>query len=105
MRERFEAVLRRYGQRVTVLPSGREGWALIQPVLERRTAHSHTPLGAADQRRWTYIGSGEVPLAVGARLVWAGRQFQVREAAEVLWLDERPLYWWALLAREKEAAA
>ena len=105
MRQRLETVLRRYGQAVTVLPSPQEGWAFLQPVPVRQIVHSHTPLGMADGRRWSYIGSGETPLTAGDRLVCRMGRFRVLEAAAVQWLDEKPLYWRALLAKEKEAAA
>ena len=105
MRERLEAVLRRYGQQVRWPESGREGLAFVQPILTRRETPMsvQTPLGRADRRRWLYIGGGDNALAEGDRLSCQGMDFRVREAMPVWWEGEL-LYWWGTLLPEREAA-
>ena len=108
MRDRLETILTQYGQPVVWhLDAGdREGQAFVQPILAKRedAMSAHTPLGVADQRRWSYIGSGEVPLTAGDRLSCLGMEFRVREAMPVYFNETEPLYWWATLITEKEAA-
>jgi len=108
MRERLERILAQYGQPVIWhLPEGdREGTAFVQPVLAKRedAMSARTPLGVADQRRWTCIASGEFPMAMGDTLTCMGMHFRVRETMPVWFDGEKPLYWWATLISEKEAA-
>ena len=108
MRERLERILIQYGQPVIRhLPEGdREGTAFVQPVLAKRedAMSARTPLGVADQRRWTCIAGGEFPMAMGDTLTCMGMHFRVREATPVWFDGEKPLYWWATLISEKEAA-
>ncbi len=109
MRARFERILERYGQTVVLTrrESGRETAlrAFLQPLLQRREHPpvAATPLGAADRRRWLYIGPGGVPLSPGDRIAWEGRTLRVQEAVPVYWRDE-PLYCRAILAPGKEMA-
>ena len=108
MRERLEAILAAYGQTVTWRrPEGdRTERAFVQPILTRREEPlwDQTPLGAADRRRWLYIGGGGAAVRAGDRLHCQGADFLVREAAPVYLEDGAPLYWWATLVREREAA-
>ena len=80
--------------------------AFVQPILTRREdpLWDQTPLGAADRRRWLYIGGGGAAVRAGDRLRCQGADFLVREAAPVYLEDGAPLYWWATLVREREAA-
>ena len=109
MRRRMKAILDAYGPTVVWRREGgeQEGRAFVQPILTKRerSMWMQTPLGAADQRRWVYIGRGEEPVAAGERLCCQGKVFLVREAIPVCLEDGAPLYWWATLVREKEAAS
>lgn len=108
MRERLEQVLEQYGQPVVwhLAEGDRKGRAFVQPILAKKedAMSAHTPLGVADQRRWSYIGGGDVPLGAGDRLSCLGMEFRVRETMPVYFDEEEPLYRWATLIAEKEAA-
>ncbi len=108
MRSRFEALLRRFGQAVTLEgPDGqpRRSRAFIQPALrEREDIPAHlSPLGAVSRDRWLYLGPAGEALAPGDRVDAGQLLLTVQECRPVLWRDE-PLYLWAVLRRRKEAA-
>ena len=108
MKERLEQILARYGQTVIWRreTGDQRSYAFVQPVLVKKETPmaEQTPLGEADQRRWTYIGSGEIAVAAGDRLDCQEMTFRVREALPVYLGDGAPLYWWAVLIQEREAA-
>ena len=108
MRERLERILTRWGQTVVWHTEEKEisCRAFLQPVLAKKEEPmwAVTPLGAADQRRWTYLGGGGVSLKTGMRLTCQGMTFVVREAMPVYLEDGEPLYWWAAVTAEKENA-
>lgn len=108
MRARFEALLRRFGQEVTL--EGRDGQvrklrAFVQPSLKEREAPpaALTPLGAVSRDRWLYLGPVEAALAPGDKLSAGELCLTVQECRPVFWRDEA-LYLWAMLRPRKEAA-
>lgn len=96
----------RFGQTVTLTRRGQEpqqARVFLQPVLKRREdlPIAAIPLGAVSVQRWLYVGGRE--LAPGDRVAWGELRLAVQEARAVVWQDG-PLYYWAMLRREKEAA-
>ncbi|MBR3641664.1 MAG: hypothetical protein IKN53_06520 [Oscillibacter sp.] len=80
MKRRLERILRRYGQRVTLLRQGEEteARAFLQPLRERgeQEAALHTPIGRRDVRLWRYLGTEE--LRAGESVLWNGARYRVR---------------------------
>ena len=110
MKGRFENVLARYGQTVTVTlrQSGEpaEVRAFVQPVLKEQLEPpvAVTALGAASEQRWRYLGQGGLTLHPGDQVALGEMRFTVQEARPVYWRDE-VAYYWALLRPAREAAA
>ncbi len=101
MTERFDRILKKYGQTVSV-----NGWAaraFFQPAREREKAAPFevSSLGTVDDRRWTYLGRAELKL--GDRVEFQGQAYTVR-SCESARLGDEIVYWWASLSAEREAA-
>lgn len=105
MKGELDAILQRWGQDVTREVTGESWRAFVQPVRQKNRQEERmvTPVGDVDQRRWLYIGPGEIPLSWEERLLCGGERFFVRECAAVN-LGEKTLYQRAILVKEKEAA-
>ena len=108
MRSRFEALVRQFGQDVTL--EGRDGQlrqtrAFVQPALRQRETipASLTPLGAVSRDRWLYLGPAGEALSPGDRVSLDGLALTVQECRQVPWKNE-VLYLWAVLHPRKEAA-
>lgn len=107
MKERWvQEILKRWGQRVTLCRadgSEEESRAFLQPVSQQKEAEPFlmTELGSVDDRLWLYLGT--VPLEAGEHLLRGERCFRVRSCRPYE-MGERPLYWWAMLEGEREAA-
>ncbi len=105
MRAQIRAILEHHGQQVRVQSGERrkEMYALLQPARQKREQVPETvsPIGWMDERLWQYLGSEKV--SPGDRLFWREMVFQVRSSRAYL-LGEEPLYWWASLVPEREAA-
>lgn len=106
MTERWEQILERYGQTVTVYPAdggaGAQCRAFLQPVREQGAdffQRQPTPLGLARKDRWICLGGPELALDQVGRgyLAWGEVSFTVRSAQPV-YLGEKLVYWWGLLA-------
>lgn len=101
--------MRRYGQQLT-LEKRRTGEmqsvrAFLQPILKKRTQVplAMTALGAVSEQQWLYFGSRKTDIAPGDTLQLGALRLTVQEAREVHLAGE-PLYRWALLRPEREAA-
>ena len=106
MKKLFESVFERCGEPVCIERRG-ESWetkAVIQPVRRERVEEPFTvtPLGAAEERIWRYLGPAETPVAMGDLVRWNGKAYRVRNAAAVHALGETA-YHWALLVPEEES--
>ena len=109
MKARFEKLLARYGQSITVTDrrtgEAAAGKAFVQPVLKRReeVPVAVTALGGVSEERWLYLGSAGMALSPGDTVETGGMAFAVQEVRTVWWKDDA-LYRWAMLRRKKEAA-
>ena len=105
MREKIQEILTRYGQTAVVRTAAgeTETQAFLQPVAERSEAErgAVTELGWMDARRWRYLG--QTPLEAGDTVAWEGMEFSVR-SSRLYCIGQTPLYWWAVLEREREMA-
>ena len=103
--ERFERILNRYGERVTLTTGTQTGEirAFIQPVLrdEEEAPFQVTSLGTADDRKWIYLGI--TPLEPGDRISSVAGQFRVDNSAAI-YAGRLFSHWWAALSPEREAA-
>ena len=107
MRKALDEAFERYGLLAEVLHGGeaQETKAFLQPVT-RETGEepfSVTPLGAADEHCWRYLGPAAVEIAMGDRVRCRGKSYIVRDAAEV-YAGEEIAYRWAALGAEAEKA-
>lgn len=98
MRERLQAIWKRYGQTVSVETKEEvvPVRAFLQPSVSRdeEEPSSRTEIGWRDGRRWLYLG--ERVLHPGETVVWKGLRFRVR-SSRAYWLGEVLLYGWASL--------
>ena len=106
MTDRWRQILSRYGQNITLhRQDGEEGTvcrAFLQPVLEKGAdffQRQPTPLGLVRQDRWICLGGPEIALdELGdGYIAWGDLTFTVRSAQPV-YLGEKLVYWWGLLA-------
>lgn len=110
MKKRLEEIMKKYGQQLTWVQreTGAETVvrAFLQPLLKeaKEPPAAVTPLGAADERRWLYIGPAAPEPRPGDELLCNGRRFVAQEAAAVCFRQET-LYSRAILRRKKEMAA
>lgn len=106
MTEQFARILQRWGaDAVLESESGkRTVRAFIQRVRREDTnaPEEATSFGAADLRRWLYIGPEDAALQAGDRVACRGEDFIVQTAAAVYAGGERS-HWWAVLRPEREA--
>lgn len=109
MRRTLEMLLERYGQQLTLekRDTGQQLSirALLQPILKKQTHPplAMTALGAVDQQRWLYLGSREIAIAPGDDLQLGAVRLTVQEVRDIF-LGPEPLYRWAMLRAEREAA-
>lgn len=105
MREEIQKLLTRYGQTAVVRTAEGETKtkAFLQPVTERSEAErgAVTELGWTDLRRWRYLG--QTPVEAGDTVIWEDMVFSVR-SSRLHCIGQTPLYWWAVLEREREMA-
>lgn len=103
-RGEIERALRRFGAPVQVEHRGAltESWAFLQQLETEKKEEPFSVglLGAADGRRWRYLGAGCAPVAMGDRVYWGGRRFVARQAAGV-YLGGTLLYYRAILQEEE----
>ena len=106
MTGRWERILSRYGQNITLhRQDGEEGTvcrAFLQPVMEKSAdffQRQPTPLGLVRQDRWICLGGPEMNLdQLGdGYIAWGDLTFTVRSAQPV-YLGDKLVYWWGLLA-------
>ena len=97
----WRAILRRYGEPVSVIPraggAGQGTRAFVQPVLDRGTEQREpSPLGLRREERLLYLGPAGVPLSPrSTRVVCEKRVYEVQAAHPV---GAGPLcHWWAVL--------
>ena len=105
MTERFDRILRRYGETVQLISGGgeKEILAFIQPVTDegREAPYQVTSLGTVDDRKWVYLGMEAVEPGDGLRC--AAGNFTVSNSAAI-YAGREFSHWWAALETEKEAA-
>lgn len=106
MTRAFEEAVARWGLPATVEHGGEsvQTRAFLQPLRREQVKEpfSVTPLGAAEERLWRYLGSAETAIAMGDVVTAAGRRYRVRSAAEE-YLGGSVAYRWALLVPEEAA--
>lgn len=107
MTEIFDTILRAWGREVSLVHAGRTVSlrAFLQQVQRRETdaPEADGPLGAADLRRWVYLGPKDQAVAAGDRLsLDDGTSLVVQNAAAVYAGGERS-HWWAVLRPAREA--
>ena len=94
------------GQTVTLYQQGQEEGtacrAFLQPVREKSAdffQRQPTPLGLVRQDRWICLGGPDMALDQldGGYIAWGDHTFTVRSAQPV-YLGDRLVYWWGLLA-------
>ena len=102
----FENAFARWGTAVCVEHGGvrTQTRAFLQPVLREQAGEPFavTPLGAAEERMWRYLGPAAVDVAMGDVVTALGQRYRVRRAAEETVADETA-YQWALLVPEEAA--
>ena len=106
MTGRWERILSRYGQTVTLYRQGQEEGtvcrAILQPVREKRSdffQRQPARLGLVRQERWICLGGPDMALDElgGGYIAWGEQTFTVRSAQPV-YLGDELVYWWGLLA-------
>lgn len=104
MKNSFDRALRRFGAPVRVEHGSMqlESWAFLQQLSTESGGEPFSvgPLGAADARRWRYLGTADAPVEMGDRVHWGARCFVARQAAKV-YLGGRLLYCRAILQEEE----
>lgn len=101
MREAIDAILRRYGCRMNVVRNGktRAVRAFLQPVTEKgrqEAMRTIAELGELPAQRYVYIGPAEPVLGADDAVCFRERIYRVCRA-ELLCMDDRAMYVWALL--------
>ena len=94
----WQRLLKQYGQTLRLSPEGEPFQAFLQPITSNsgELPLEATPLGAADERRWLYLGSPEREIRMGDLLEGNGLRFEVINACCV-YLGEQPLYYRGVL--------
>lgn len=101
MDREWNAILKRYGQSVTVYPDeqaqGLRRKAFLQPVLDRGEGQQiPSPLGLRREDRFLYLGPADLPLAAGvSRVEWKQQVYEVQSAHSVG--GDSVNHWWAVL--------
>ena len=108
MTERFQTILHRYGREVQLRCGGETATvrAFVQMLPSQRTEpmQEETELGAADRRRWLYIGPAGQAVQAGDCVHMDGEDYVVQSAAAVYVGAERS-HWWAVLRTAREVLA
>ena len=105
MRDCIREIMDRHGQ--AVILRNAEGdtaaQAFLQPVTKQseQVPDGMCGIGALDGRLWLYLGQAEVQ--PGDSILWNNQTFRVR-SSRIYHIGETPLYWWAALQQEREAA-
>ncbi len=107
MDREWQAILRRYGERVCIHQKDGEEQsvrAFLQPVLEKNSEQEEpSPLGLRRSDRILYLGPKTVSLtARECRVEWRGKLFDVQSAHPVGPGDGH--HWWAVLRPRDEEA-
>lgn len=78
--------------------------AFIQPMTRESgdEPFAPTPIGAADEHCWRYLGPAGVAVEMGDRVVSARGSYTVRDAM-AFYAGDEVIYHWAMLAKEEEA--
>lgn len=97
----FDRILKKYGQAVKIGEVTVR--AFFQPAAdsEKNEPFSMTAMGAADDRKWIYLGEKKVCL--GTSIVFQGHPYTVRNCTDVR-VGNETAYWWAVATKEGEAA-
>ena len=108
MTERFDAILRTRGRAVRVRCGAEEAEvrAFVQQIQKQETGtpEEDTEFGAADLRRWLYIGPKEQALQAGDTVSFDGADYVAQNAAAV-YVGAEKSHWWAILRPAREAFA
>ncbi len=108
MTESFDTILRTRGRAVRLWHGTEETEvrAFVQMLQKRETntPEEMTELGAADLRRWLYIGPKEQALQAGDTVSFDGADYVAQNAAAVYVGGEKS-HWWAILRPAKEEFA
>lgn len=103
-------VLRQFGKAVTVVRAGevtgREGFAFLQPVPERKERGRQfvpSPLGMVREERFLYLGDAGLSLEnmEGGYLLCEGRCYVV-SSAQAVYMGKTLSHWRALLSLREE---
>ena len=108
MTETFDGILRARGKAVC-LRRGTERTevrAFVQMIQKQQTdaPEEDTEFGAADLRRWLYIGPKDQALQAGDTVSFDGAEYVVQNAAAVYVGGEKS-HWWAILRPAREVFA
>ena len=105
MTESFADILRHFGARVEIEHENAlaQTRALVQLIRcqETKEPWEETNFGAADLRRWLYIGPKEQPLQAGDK-VRAGGAAYVAQHAAAIYVGAEKSHWWGILRLERE---
>lgn len=103
-------MLNRYGRKCEIMPFGSEKKlsvkAIINPLLYKNKLYvggSYLPDGFYDGGHYLYIGDPKISLEsipVGSTLKVSGNTYLIKHA-EQYYIEERPLYSWAVLQLQK----
>lgn len=106
MRELWEQVLERYGQRVTLVREGGETdvRAFFQPLEEKKAEETPSPLGVAPVGKYLYLGPAGEDLEDVREMAWNGRDFRLLRRREY-WVGGEKVYWWAVMEERDEPMA
>ena len=105
MTESFADILRHFGARVEIEHENAlaQTRAFVQLIRRQETKEpwEETNFGAADLRRWLYIGPKEQPLQAGDK-VRAGGAAYVAQHAAAIYVGAEKSQWWGILRLERE---
>ena len=103
-------MINRYGRKCEITPFGDERKvsvkAIVNPLLSKNKLYvggSYLPDGYFDGGHYLYIGDPKVSLGifpVGSTLKVSGSTYLIKHT-EQYYIDERPLYSWAILQLQK----
>lgn len=104
MKAEIEAILRDFGDTVTVLHESQAAvvQAFLQPVTSKswqNMEHAFNAMGRIERGQYLYLGPAEQPVCIGDLLRCHGTDYVVRKA-ECLSVADTGLYQWALCVRK-----
>ena len=99
MTESFADILRHFGARVEI--EHENALAQTRAFVQLIRRQEETNFGAADLRRWLYIGPKEQPLQAGDK-VRAGGAAYVAQHAAAIYVGAEKSHWWGILRLERE---